>query len=133
MGRRENILPEFLLDDFAYGESWTDGVDLNLHVVARFGLGDKDHEALDPSDSVTTTARLFDVKLVLLAFLNWLVEGTFKAHAFHLIHFRLASSSGENKDANADGYGRTFASARTSNWSSTLGPSLLRVLISACG
>jgi len=115
MGIRENVLPEVLLDDFAYRESWTNGVDLDLHVVARFSLGDEDHEALDPSDSVTATARLFDVKLVFFTFLNWLVEGTFKAHAFHLIRFRLASSSGENKDANADGYGRTFASARTSN------------------
>jgi hypothetical protein len=114
-GMRENILPDVLLDDFAYGESWTNGVDLDLHVVARFGLGDEDYETLDPSDSVTTTARFFDVKLVFFTFLNWLVEGTFKAHAFHLIRFRLASSSGENKDANADGYGRTFASARTSN------------------
>jgi hypothetical protein len=114
-GMRENILPDVLLDDFAYGESWTNGVDLDLHVVARFGLGNEDYETLDPSDSVTTTARFFDVKLVFFTFLNWLVEGTFKAHAFHLIRFRLASSSGENKDANADGYGRTFASARTSN------------------
>jgi hypothetical protein len=114
-GMRENILPDVLLDDFAYGESWTNGVDLDLHVVARFSLGDEDYETLDPSDSVTTTARFFDVKLVFFTFLNWLVEGTFKAHAFHLIRFRLASSSGENKDANADGYGRTFASARTSN------------------
>jgi hypothetical protein len=114
-GMRENILPDVLLDDFAYGESWTNGVDLDLHVVARFSLGNEDYETLDPSDSVTTTARFFDVKLVFFTFLNWLVEGTFKAHAFHLIRFRLASSSGENKDANADGYGRTFASARTSN------------------
>jgi hypothetical protein len=131
MGMWENILPEVLLDDFAYGESWTNGVDLNLHVVARFSLGNEDHEALDPSDSVTATARFFDVKLVFFTFLNWLVEGTFKAHAFHLICFRLASSSGENKDADADGYGRTFASARTSNQSRTKGPSLLRVLIAA--
>ena len=103
------------MDDFAYGESWTNGVDLNLHVVARFGLGDEDYEAFDPSDSVTATARLFDVKFVFFTFLNWLVDGTFKAHAFHLIRFRSASSSGENKDANADGYGRTFASARIPN------------------
>jgi hypothetical protein len=81
---RENTLPEVLLDDFAYRESWTNGVDLNLHVVARFGLGNEDHEAFDPCDSVTATARLFDVKLVFFTFLNWLIEGTFKTHSFHL-------------------------------------------------
>jgi hypothetical protein len=85
MGFRGVTLPEVLLDDFAYGESWTDGVDFDLHVVARFGCGDEDYEAFDSCDSVTATASLFDVKLILLAFLNWLVDGTFKAHAFHLV------------------------------------------------
>jgi len=107
--------PRLLLDNFAYGESWTNGVDLDLHVVARFSLRNEDYEAFDPCDSVTATAGLFDVKFVFLSFLNWLVDGTLKAHTFHLIHFRSASSSGENMDANADGYGRTFASARTPN------------------
>ena len=76
-----------LLDDFAGCESWSDGIDFDLHVVARFGLWDEDYETFDPCDSVTATAGLFDVKLVFLAFLNWLVEGTFKAHAFHLVQF----------------------------------------------
>jgi len=89
------------LDDFARGESWTNRVDLNLHVVARFRLWDEDDEAFYPSDSITATAGLFDIKLVFFTFLNWLTEGTFKAHAFHLIRFSSASSSGENKDANA--------------------------------
>jgi len=79
--------PGFLLDDFACGESWTNRVNLDLHFIARFGLRNKDYEALDPSYSVTATASLFDFKLILLTFLNWLVEGTFKAHAFHLVRF----------------------------------------------
>ena len=78
--------PRCLLDDFARGESWSDRIDFDLHVVTRFGLWDEYYEAFDSSDSVTATAGLFNVKLVLFALLNWLVEGTFKAHAFHLIH-----------------------------------------------
>ncbi len=74
------------MDDFACGESWSDRIDFDLHVVTRFGLWDEYYEAFDSSDSVTATAGLFNVKLVLFALLNWLVEGTFKAHAFHLIH-----------------------------------------------
>jgi hypothetical protein len=107
--------PRLLLDNFAGCESWTNGVDLDLHVVARFSLRNEDYEAFDPCDSVTATAGLFDVEFVLLPFLNWLVEGTLKAHTFHLIQFRSASSSGEKSDVNANGYGRTFASARTPN------------------
>jgi len=75
---------QFLLDYFASCETWTYGVDLYLHLIARFRLGDKDNEAFDPCDSVTTTARLFDLNLVFLPLFHWLVEGTFKAHAFHL-------------------------------------------------
>ncbi len=74
------------MDDFASGESWSDGIDFDLHMVTRFGLWDENYETFDPCDSVTATASLFDVKLVLLALLNWLVEGTFRAHAFHLVH-----------------------------------------------
>jgi hypothetical protein len=77
--------PLALLDYFAYCESWSYGVYFDLHVVARFGLWNKDYEAFDPCDSVTATAGLFDVKLVFLAFLNWFVDGTFKAHSIHLI------------------------------------------------
>jgi hypothetical protein len=72
------------LGDFAGRESWTNRVDLDLHVVARFGLRNEDYETFDPCYSVTSTAGLLDVKFVLFAFLNWLVEGTFKAHVFHL-------------------------------------------------
>jgi len=79
--------PGVLLDDFACGESWTNRINLDLHFIARFGLWNKDYEALDPSYSVSSTASLFDLKLVLLTFLNRLVEGTFKAHAFHLVRF----------------------------------------------
>jgi hypothetical protein len=79
--------PGFLLDDFACGESWTNRVNLDLHMVARLGLWDEDYETLDPSYSVAATAGLLDVKFVFLTFLNWLVEGTFKAHAFHLVQF----------------------------------------------
>jgi hypothetical protein len=78
-------LPGCLLDYFTCGESWSDRIDFDLHVVTRFGLWDEYYEAFDSSDSVTATAGLFDVKLVLLAFLNWLVEGTFETHVFHLI------------------------------------------------
>jgi hypothetical protein len=56
-------------------------------VVARFGLWDKDYETFDTRDSVTLTARFFDFKLVLFAFLDWLVERSFKVHAFHFIQF----------------------------------------------
>ena len=76
--------PLFLLDHFACRESWANGVNLDLHVVARFGLWDEDYETLDSGYSVTATASLLDVKFVLFTFLNWLVEGTFKAHMFHL-------------------------------------------------
>jgi hypothetical protein len=79
--------PGFLLDDFACGKSWTNRVNLDLHMVARLGLWNEDYETLDPSYSVTARASLLDVKLVFFAFLNWLIEGTFKAHAFHLVHF----------------------------------------------
>ena len=85
-GGGENSL-WFLLGDFAYCESGSNGVNFNLHVVARFGLWDEDYEAFDSCYSVTATASLFDVKLVLFAFLNWLVEGMFHAHSFHLIQF----------------------------------------------
>jgi hypothetical protein len=74
-----------LLYDFTGCESWTNGVDLYLHFIARFGLWDEDYEAFDSCDSVTATAGLFDLNLVFLAFLNRLVEGTFIAHAFHLV------------------------------------------------
>ncbi len=73
-----------LLDDFAYRESWTNRIDFDLHVIARFGLWNEDYETFDPGYSVTATASLLDVKFVLFAFLNWLVEGTSRAHAFHL-------------------------------------------------
>jgi hypothetical protein len=56
-------------------------------MVARFGLGYENYEAFDSGDSVAATADFFNVKLVLLTFLNWLVEGTFRAHAFHLVQF----------------------------------------------
>jgi hypothetical protein len=36
---------------------------------------------------IRPTASFFDFKLILLTFLNWLVEGTFKAHALHLVQF----------------------------------------------
>ncbi len=78
--------PRCLLDDFACCESWSDRIYFDLHVVTRFGLWDEYYEAFDSSYSVTATAGLFNVKLVLFTLLNWLVEGTFKAHAFHLIH-----------------------------------------------
>ncbi len=71
-----------LLDDFACCESWTNGVDLYLHLIARFGLWDKDYEAFDPCDSVTATAGLFDLDFILFPLLNWLVERAF--HTFHL-------------------------------------------------
>ena len=74
-----------LLDYFAGRESGAYRVDFYLHFVARLSLGDEDYEAFDPCDSVTATAGLFDVKLVLLALLNWFVEGLFITHAFHLI------------------------------------------------
>ena len=77
--------PRSLLDDFASCESWSDRIDFDLHTVSRFGLWDENYETLDPCDSVTATASLLDVKLVLLAFLNWLLEGTLIAHAFHLV------------------------------------------------
>ena len=73
-----------LLDDFACCETWTNCVDLYLHLVARLGLRDENYEAFDPCDSVTATAGLFDLNLVFLTLLNWLVEGTFKTHTFHL-------------------------------------------------
>jgi hypothetical protein len=79
--------PMPLLDYVAGCESWTNRVDLDLHVVARFRLWNEDYEALDSSDSVTATAGLFNVKFVFFTFLNWLVEGTFKAHSFHLVLF----------------------------------------------
>jgi hypothetical protein len=79
--------PKSLLDDFASCESWSDGIDFDLHVVTRFGLWDENYETFDPCDAVTATANLFDVKLVLLALLNRLVEGTLKAHVFHLVSF----------------------------------------------
>jgi hypothetical protein len=69
-------------------------------------LWDEDYEAFDPCDSVTATAGLFDLYFVLLPFLYWLVEGTFKAHAFHL-GFRSASSSGENAVVGTHDYDRT--------------------------
>jgi len=78
--------PRFLLDYFAGCESWSNGIDFDLYMVTRFGLWDENYETLDPRDTVATTASLFDVKLVLLALLNWFVDGTFKAHAFHLVH-----------------------------------------------
>jgi len=74
-----------LLDDFTGCESWTNGVDLYLHLIARFRVWDKDYEAFNPCDSVTATASLFDFNLVFFPFLYWLVEGTFGAHAFHLV------------------------------------------------
>ena len=83
-----------LLDDFACCESWTNGVDLYLHLVARFRLRDEDYEAFDPCDSVAATAGLFDLNFVFLPLLHWLVEGTFITHTFHLGVFS-ASSSGE--------------------------------------
>ncbi len=83
-GNFAGLAAKILLDDFACCETWTNGVDLYLYLVARFGLWDKDYKAFDPCDSVTATASLFDLNFVLLAFLYWLVEGAFKAHAFHL-------------------------------------------------
>lgn len=73
-----------LLDEFAGCESWTNCVDLDLHLIARFGLGDEDYEAFDPCDSVATATGLFDFNFVFLPFLDWLMEGAFIAHAFHL-------------------------------------------------
>ena len=116
-----------LLDDFAGCESWTNGIDFDFHLIARFGLWNEDYETLDSCDPVTASAGLFDFKLVFFAFLNWLVEGTFEAHAFHLILSRSASSSGENLDVNSDGYGRTFASALTPNLPLSASASLLSV------
>ena len=77
--------PRHLLDDFASCESWSDRIDFDLHMVTRFGLWDENYETLYSCDSVTATAGLLDVKFVLFALLNWLVEGTFKAHVFHLV------------------------------------------------
>jgi hypothetical protein len=73
-----------LLDDFSGCEPWTYGVDLYLHLIARLGLWDEDYEAFDPCDSVAAATGLFDLNFVFLPFLDWLVEGTFKTHAFHL-------------------------------------------------
>jgi len=87
IGRKGGKPPGFLFDDFADRESRTNRVDLDLHVVARFGLWNEDYETLNPSYSVSTTASLFDVKFVFLTFLNRLVEGTLKAHTFHLVQF----------------------------------------------
>jgi len=115
------------LDNFSGCESGSNGVDFDLHFIARFGLWDEDYEALDSCDSVSATAGLFDFEFVFFAFLNWLVEGTFIAHAFHLVQFRSASSSGENLDVNADGYGRTFASALIPNLSANTDASLISV------
>ena len=81
------MAPMFLLDYFASCESWSNGVNFDLHVVTRFGLWDENYETLDPRNSVTATASLFDIEFVLLALLNWFIEGTFKAHAFHLVSF----------------------------------------------
>ena len=79
------VFPFSLLDDFACCESLTDRVDLSFHVIARFGLRNKDYEAFYSGYSVSTTADFFYVKVVLLAFLNWLLVGTFIADAFHLV------------------------------------------------
>jgi hypothetical protein len=81
----EKKLPRFLWDYFASCESWSDGIDFDLHVVTRFGLWDEYYEAFDSCDPVTATAGLFDVKLVFLALLNWFVDGTLKAHVIHLV------------------------------------------------
>ena len=96
-----------LLDDFTGCESWTNSVDLNLHFIARFRVGDKDYEAFNPCDSVSATARFFDFNFVFFPFFYWLVEGTFIAHAFHLVHFRSASSSAENSHVGTYSYDRT--------------------------
>lgn len=82
-GEKEKIL----MDDYAYRESCSNWVNLNLHVVARFGLWDKDYETCDTRDSVTLTACFFDFKLVLFAFLNWLVERSCKVHTSDFIQF----------------------------------------------
>ena len=82
-----SVAPSFLLDDFAGCESWTNGVDLYLHLIARFRLGNEDYEAFNPCHSVTTAAGFLDFNFVLLPFFDWLVEGTFIAHAFHLVRF----------------------------------------------
>ena len=78
---------KLLLDDFTGCETWTNGVDLYLHLIARLSLWHEDYETFDPRDSVTATAGLFDLNFVFLAFFYWLVEGTFKAHSFHLVLF----------------------------------------------
>jgi hypothetical protein len=79
-----SLAVQILLDDFACCETWTNGVDLYLHFVARFGLWDENYEAFDPSDSVTATACLFDLNFVFLPLFHWLVEGTFITHTSHL-------------------------------------------------
>ena len=114
MGYGSNKAPGFLLDDFASCESWSDGINFDLHVVARFGLWDENYEPLNPSDSVTATASLFDVELVLLTLLNWFVEGTFKAHAFHLVCL-VQLVLREKTKTPTDCYRTTFASARIPN------------------
>ncbi len=43
-------------------------------------------------DDYTAMAGLFDVKLVFLAFVNWIVEGTFKGHSVRLIQPRSQGS-----------------------------------------
>jgi hypothetical protein len=104
-----------LLDHLACGESWANRVNLDLHFVARFGFWYKDYEAFDPSYSVSSTASLLDLKLILLTFLNRLVEGTFKAHAFHLVRFvQLVFREKTWTPTRMVTVGR-FASARTAN------------------
>jgi hypothetical protein len=56
-------------------------------MVAWFSVRDKDYETFDTCDSITLTTRFFDFKLVLIAFLDWFVERSFKARALHLIQF----------------------------------------------
>jgi len=73
-----------LLDEFAGCESWANGVDLYLHLIARFGLWDEDYEAFDPCDTIAAATGLLDFNFVFLPFLDWLMEGAFIAHAFHL-------------------------------------------------
>lgn len=77
--------PTFLLDDFAGGESWTNRVDSDLHMLAGSSLRNEDYETLDSGYAVATTANLLNVKFVFLPFLNRLAEGTLIAHLFHLI------------------------------------------------
>ncbi len=104
-----------LLDDLACCESWSNRVDLDLHVITRLCRRNEDNETFNSCDPVTATAGLFDVKLILLTFLNWLGYGSFKAHAFHLSMCCSASCSGDNLDVDTDDYGRTYVSARISN------------------